>query len=669
MERLLLFKDAISIYKRVIFLLSVIFTIWLGPSNAQVIIHSTATADSLMYIAWDMRVDNPDSAVILTDTVLESLQGRDIGVIEFDIVLRAANLHRTLNNFSRARHIIGEYKHIAEEDGQEKNRAYMYQVLGITDNQQGRFESAARNFVESLTLYEKIGDKLNTAILLKETGIVYERLKLNDKALEYGKEALRMARELPDSSRLASFLGDLGTMYQNMNLPNEALPYQLESLAVNEKIGDPSSLPFNYHNIGDIYLKLGRFDEAEEFTLKARDGFETYGMPFNALYSMMNLGRIAMERGQYTLANEYMNNALNRAIEFDGIFEQGMLMKHLSELNEKMGRYDVAINFLKQSHSIADSLAGADRERMILSMTEQYRNEQIIREVDQLKQQEALNEQLIVNQRIFLSAILLGFLALVVAVILLINFNRKTKRLNTELIEMNTKLGFLDQERSNLIHVMAHDLKTPMAQVKGLTDLLKETEGITEEHLEYLRLIESASMNGLSLIGQLSISTKREDLDVRKLVMEPVDIKQLVDDSMSSYEAQARVKNIRLVLNDSLQNGVITSNAQSIRRIVDNLVSNAIKYTYPDSSIRVDIDETPQSVIICVQDEGPGFSEADKLLLFRKFTTLSARPTGNEPSTGLGLAIVHDLVKSLNGSIQLKNDTESGACFYLELPK
>lgn len=622
-----------------------------------------------MYVAWDMRTDDPDSAIILTDAVLESLRGRDISVVELDIVLRAANLHRTLNNFARARQIIEAYEHVAQEDGQEKNRAYMYQVLGITDNQQGRYESAARNFIESLSIYESLGDNLNTAILLKETGIVYERLKFNEKALEYGKEALKLARELPDSTHLAAFLGDLGTMHQNMDMPNEALPYQLEALAINEKNGKPSDLPFNYHNIGDIYLTLGRLDEADEFTQKAYEGFETNGMPFTALYSMMNLGRIAMERGQYTIANDYLNEALGRAESFDGVFEQGMMLKHLSELNEKMGRHDVAIDYLKQSYSISDSLAGADRERMILSVTEQYRNEQILREVEQLKQQEALNEQLIINQRIFLSSIMIALLALLIAVVLLIRFNRKSRRLNTDHVEMNTKLGFLYQERSNLIHVMAHDLKTPMAQVKGLTDLLKETESITEEHLEYIRLIESASLNGLSLIGQLSNSTNRSDFDVQELVMESVDIKQLVDDSISSYEAHARGKNIRMALKDSIQNGVITSHAQSLRRIVDNLISNAIKYTYPNTNIQVDINETPSTINICVQDEGPGFSEADKQLLFRKFTTLSARPTGNEPSTGLGLAIVYELVTSLKGNIRLKNDTEKGACFCLELPK
>jgi signal transduction histidine kinase len=103
-------------------------------------------------------------------------------------------------------------------------------------------------------------------------------------------------------------------------------------------------------------------------------------------------------------------------------------------------------------------------------------------------------------------------------------------------------------------------------------------------------------------------------------------------------------------------------------QILDNLVSNAIKYSPPNTTVHVHALPERSFILVNVRDEGPGISEADQKKMFRKFTRLSARPTGGESSTGLGLAIVKKLAEAMSGSIQCHSSLGSGSTFALRLP-
>ncbi len=625
-------------------------------------------ADALLGKARSVRSQHPDSARYYTELLFDAFKEVEPDSSQLFAIINTANLRRYMNDFARAREVLSSVRQYAEQPGNEKQLAFLYQILGIIDNQQGRYQSASENFLRGMHLYDTTGDSLNKAVLLKELGIVHERLKLNDLALQYGKDALRVIRSIGDSSMIAGFLGDIGTMHQNMGKLDEALPYQLESLSINRKIGQDSDLPFNYHNIGDIYMQMGILDSAEVYTMRAYEGFEKFDLKFAGLYSLMNLGMLNMEKGKFQISEDYLLRSYNRAKEFDGLYEQGMLLEKLSVLNERMGRYSAALNYLKDSHTIRDSLMSADRERTILEMAESYKNDQSTQEIERLRMQKTMSERLITMQQVFLIVVSIVLIAFLGALLMMIRANKNANRLNRELLQANARLTNMGEERNNLIHVMAHDLRTPLAQVSGLSELLKDSDNVTDEHLEYINLIDTASRNGLSLIAQMMESSNNKSFASAR-EFEEVDLHRIIDSSLSLYEAQARNKNIRMVFENEAQNPIVHSDPQAIRRVIDNLVSNAIKYTYHDTQVLVTLKGETGGVEICVKDNGPGFSDADKLLLFRKFTTLSARPTGNESSTGLGLAIVYDLLNEINGSINLEEDGEPGAHFCVKIPR
>ena len=104
------------------------------------------------------------------------------------------------------------------------------------------------------------------------------------------------------------------------------------------------------------------------------------------------------------------------------------------------------------------------------------------------------------------------------------------------------------------------------------------------------------------------------------------------------------------------------------QQVIENLVSNAVKYSPPGKAIRVHVHRDTALARCEVQDEGPGLSESDKARLFGTFARLSALPTGGEQSTGLGLSIVKKLVESMKGRVWCESELGKGATFIIEFP-
>jgi signal transduction histidine kinase len=136
---------------------------------------------------------------------------------------------------------------------------------------------------------------------------------------------------------------------------------------------------------------------------------------------------------------------------------------------------------------------------------------------------------------------------------------------------------------------------------------------------------------------------------------------------MESFQPAAEAKKIHLAIT-TVQNEDVSSDIDYLGRIVDNLISNAIKFSKHNSSVEIAAGKTDTAFWIRIKDQGPGFSEKDKQQLFQKFRKLSAQPTAGETSNGLGLAIVKTLVDRLNGEISLKSELKQGSEFVVEFP-
>jgi signal transduction histidine kinase len=188
---------------------------------------------------------------------------------------------------------------------------------------------------------------------------------------------------------------------------------------------------------------------------------------------------------------------------------------------------------------------------------------------------------------------------------------------------------------------------------------------LTNEQQDYIGKIHQISSDGLALLRNLLDNRRLEDKGI-DLFIEKVNLTLLVSNLVKNYTTLAEKK--RIQVHFEKQSGlVINSDKITLNRIVENLLSNALKFTPPEKNIFVNLVQNGENFELTVIDEGPGISLEDQQKLFVKYQRLSARPTGGESSTGLGLYLVKNMAEKINGYVSYEGNLGQGSQFKISL--
>ena len=252
-------------------------------------------------------------------------------------------------------------------------------------------------------------------------------------------------------------------------------------------------------------------------------------------------------------------------------------------------------------------------------------------------------------------------------VLVRINTHLTLQRLQNELRAQNDQLRALDQEKSEFLSMAAHDMKNPLGNIVGLIELIKMQPSGSTELMQYLEMIDQSTRQMLELIMTL-LDVNRIESGRTPVTLEHCDLNTLTKQMLFQYEQRARAKQLNIRFEGGEGDCRAQTDSQLYLQVLDNLISNAIKYSPPGKNIHIRV--SPRNVYVrCeVMDEGPGLSERDRERLFSKFARLSARPTANESSTGLGLFIVKKLVDLMHGQVWCESEPGQGANFIVEMP-
>ena len=264
---------------------------------------------------------------------------------------------------------------------------------------------------------------------------------------------------------------------------------------------------------------------------------------------------------------------------------------------------------------------------------------------------------------------------------------------NTKLQEQNVELLDLSNEKNEIMGIVAHDLKNPIGSVRGFAELIENGFVDDKEAPVIAKHIVTTANRMLELVSNL-LDSNRLDSGGIQFQMVHLDIAPIVESTIWQYQHQAEAKSITLHYSAeySLEGStsLVFADEQATMQIIDNLISNAVKYSphgknvfvrlkpsghsFNENSVQPIAQVTNAQMIkgfLCVevQDEGDGISPEDMKKLFGKFARLSAQPTGGEHSTGLGLSIVKKMVEAMHGRVWCESELGKGATFIVELPK
>jgi signal transduction histidine kinase len=246
----------------------------------------------------------------------------------------------------------------------------------------------------------------------------------------------------------------------------------------------------------------------------------------------------------------------------------------------------------------------------------------------------------------------------------------EVEQANKILNEKNLQLEQLNAEKNELMGIVAHDLKNPLASLAMSIEMLqryadKMSDRDKQQRLESIRVIVARMSD---IVNHLLDINALETGSLRYILL-PTDVTRLVENVVAEYRERATLKTISLQYDAPANPCVIITDATLLHEVVENLISNAVKYSPQGKQVFVRVKSSAEVVFVEVQDEGPGISAEDQKKLFGKFSRLSARPTGGEHSTGLGLSIVKKLVEAMNGRVWCESEVGKGATFIVELPR
>lgn len=249
--------------------------------------------------------------------------------------------------------------------------------------------------------------------------------------------------------------------------------------------------------------------------------------------------------------------------------------------------------------------------------------------------------------------------------------NNQLMHSNRALEFRTDELNFALEQKKEILDTTVHDLKNPLGGVLGLADVIQEdltTFSSTEEvgeTFENLSLIRQAADRMLTDVE--SLLDRYSKPAQRPLEKEVVYINDIIETTLRWNGQQARNKGLRIYFNGHRERIAASVDVSAMQKVMDNLISNAIKYSALHGKIWVEMVRQKQDVWVSVRDQGPGLSDDDLERVFGRGAVLSAEPTGGEHASGIGLYIVKQIIEQHGGQVGVQSVLGEGAAFWFKI--
>lgn len=238
-----------------------------------------------------------------------------------------------------------------------------------------------------------------------------------------------------------------------------------------------------------------------------------------------------------------------------------------------------------------------------------------------------------------------------------------------EIERKNEELTRLNELKNQFMGMAAHDLRGPLNNIRLISELLADpTEHLAEQdRVRFLNSIKNLSEHMFNMIDDLLDLTRIES---GKLEIAPgaIEIDTLIADAIVDQSPLVASKQMQITTSEPCH-ALIHADYKRIRQVLDNLISNAIKYSPRGSKIEISVSLAQDLARISVKDQGPGLTDEDKQNLFQEFRRLSAKPTAGERCCGLGLAIAKKIIIAHNGEIGVDSQVGKGSSFWFSVPR
>ncbi len=249
------------------------------------------------------------------------------------------------------------------------------------------------------------------------------------------------------------------------------------------------------------------------------------------------------------------------------------------------------------------------------------------------------------------------------------SLNNEMANMHRELARKNSELVQINNQKNRLLGMVAHDLRNPLGVILTYSEFLENEAAsvLNKEQRQFVTTIKDMSEFMLNMVSDLLDVAAIESGEL-KLIPEPTDLVSLVQRNVALNQVLAAKKGISITFESPVAHRRVTLDPGKIDQVLNNLISNAVKFSHHGTQVLVTLQWSPTMVTVTVGDQGQGIPPTDLAKLFQPFSTASVRGTDGEQSTGLGLAIVRKIIEGHGGHISVESKVGVGSKFTFAIP-
>lgn len=528
---------------------------------------------------------------------------------------------------------------------------FCFYNMAIRLNNEGDYFKSFLAYQESRNRYDEINYKPGLARVFNGLGNLFNNLNKSDEALNNYYKSVNLFNELNDST--------FGTIYLNIGgilSELDSIQEAKEILSKSEKIltakKDFSNLVNCYINISTVYLAENKPDSALQFLLKSYDyskGNVDIFDKFNAAY---HLGEFYLNSENTKLAEPLLNEAFqlaenNSDKNLINLETRANAIKALSELMEKTGQSSNAYFYLKK---YLEYQTETKREQSNLALSRM--------EFENLENQSKQEH----SRRIW--TMYISIAGLLASLLLFLAFFRSYKlkqKANRLLIEM-------DELKNRLYSNITHELRTPLTLILGPLEQMLSSETEKVPSRKQVKMMRKNANSLLTLVNQMLDLTK---IDAKSMKLELVeeDINKFLRTRFAAFASLAEQKSITFQYSLLSEKNIRIFDSSKLEKIINNLVSNAVKFTGENGKISCYANFNPSNTLeLIVEDDGKGIPKEELDKIFNRFHQVNTRQEIINTGTGIGLSLTKELIELMHGKIALESEVGKGSKFVVTLP-
>lgn len=673
-------------------------------------VEDTLKVRALIGLSWRLKSTDPDRAMGYAREALSLAEDRGYYARAGQAMNNIGIIFWQKGNFAQALDHFFESYHLFSHENDSLGIARAHVNIGMIFYEQGHYDKALEYYLDAYSIYEKADYLPGLGPVLNNIGLVYQDQGNYEEAEAYHLRSLAIKESLEDRKGIAFSYNGLGLVRQEMGDLDQALAYFNQALAIRETLLDSRELAVTIDNIGYLLLLKGDIRPA-------LDHFSRAMRIYSAIDDDGGLARIHSHFGKAYFATGRTMDAVSRfrtSLEYaQTVGLPALISENLLDLSVAMAEandFRSAYNYQSRYLALRDSIYDEEAQRRLIEMQFMYNREQKEREIELLKRNNEMI-QVSLDQQNRLKKYLLFVIALVVGLMGLLynryryiirankllreqkeeifSTNQKLQELNRhlrdqkkEVEDLNMKLNAANEKLSvseqhliatnvtkdKFFSIISHDLRNPFASIVSFSRILKrDINNLSKAELN--ELVEELDMSVLKINNLLEnlLQWSRTQSGKIKYLPESISLSEVVMENVTLFSATAREKEVS-ISNHIGKDLSVWADRNMIDTVIRNLLSNALKYTHPGGSVRLDAEKSGQMVSVSISDTGVGIGKKEQSKVFRGEALHSTYGTRDEKGSGLGLLLCKEFVERLGGQIGFDSEPGRGSRFTFTIP-